>query len=237
MDKAFTGWKERPPPGMTMPDIRILSRALPFAVYMLFLAIEGNIATLAPDFDVRLLYPAKVGAVALLLWAYRNQYGELFVRPDLRWIGLIAPALGALVFILWINLDGGWLEMGGGAGFAPLDAAGAIRWELALPRLAGAALVVPIMEELFWRSFLLRWIDRRDFLTLEPARLSLRAILIASVLFGLEHTLWFAGIVAGLAYGWLYRASGNLWAPIVAHAVTNLMLGVWVLGTGSWSFW
>ena len=222
---------------LTMPDIRILARVLPFAAYMLFLVVEGNIAALLPDFDPRLLYPAKVGAVALLLWIYRAQYVELFVRPDLRWVGLISPALGAVVFVLWINLDGGWLDLGGGAGYTPLDAAGTIRWELALPRLAGAALVVPIMEELFWRSFLLRWIDKHDFLAQEPARLSLRAILIASVLFGLEHTLWFAGIVAGLAYAWLYRASGNLWAPIVAHAVTNLMLGVWVLGTGAWRFW
>jgi CAAX prenyl protease-like protein len=221
---------------MSLTDVRVLSRVLPFALYMAFLAIEGNAATLLPDLDGRWLYPVKVGAVALLLWAYRAHYSELFQRPDVRWVGLISPALGALVFVLWINLEGGWLDLGGGAGFDPRDGA-AIRWELALPRLAGAALVVPIMEELFWRSFLLRWIDKPDFLALEPARLSLRALLIASVLFGLEHTLWFAGILAGLAYGWLYRASGNLWAPIAAHATTNLLLGVWVLSTGSWRFW
>ncbi len=220
-----------------MPDIRVLARVLPFAVYMLFLAIEGNIDTLLPGVDSRLLYPVKVASVALLLWYFRAQYVELRGRPDFRWVGLIAPALGAVVFVLWINLDGGWLDLGGGTGFAPLDDAGAIRWELALPRLAGAALVVPLMEELFWRSFLLRWIDKHDFLALEPVKISLRAILVASVLFGLEHTLWFAGIVAGLTYAWLYRASGNLWAPIVSHAVTNLMLGIWVLATGAWSFW
>lgn len=222
---------------MSLTDARVLSRVLPFALYMAFLAIEGNAAALLPDLDGRWLYPVKVGAVALLLWAYRAHYSELFQRPDARWVGLISPALGALVFVLWINLEGGWLDLGGGAGFDPRDGGGAIRWELALPRLAGAALVVPIMEELFWRSFLLRWIDKPDFLALEPARLSLRALLIASVLFGLEHTLWFAGILAGLAYGWLYRASGNLWAPIAAHATTNLLLGVWVLSTGSWRFW
>jgi uncharacterized protein len=222
---------------MAMTDIRILSRVLPFALYMAFLVMEGNAADLLPDLDARWLYPAKVGAVAVLLWVFRRHYAELFQRPDLRWVAVISPALGALVFVLWINLDGGWLVIGGGGGFDPRDAAGAIRWELALPRLAGAALVVPVMEELFWRSFLLRWIDRHDFLSLQPSRLSLRALLIASLLFGLEHTLWFAGILAGLAYGWLYRASGNLWAPIVSHATTNLMLGIWVLFTAAWSFW
>jgi len=97
--------------------------------------------------------------------------------------------------------------------------------------------VVPLMEELFWRSFLLRWIQQTDFLALAPMQIGLRAILIGSVLFGIEHSLWLAGIVAGLAYAWLYRASGNLWPPIVAHAVTNFSLGVWVLHSGQWQFW
>ena len=220
-----------------MTDIRILSRVLPFAVYMAFLAIEGAVAAQWPGHDGRWIYPVKVGAVTLLLWLYRQQYRELCVRPDARWVGMVAPALGAVVFVLWINLDAGWLSLGGGPGYDPRDAGGAIRWDLALPRMAGAALVVPVMEELFWRSFLLRWIDKPDFLALEPMRITLRALLIASALFGLEHNLWLAGIVAGLAYGWLYRASGNLWAPVVAHATTNLMLGVWVLSTASWSFW
>lgn len=222
---------------MTWTDVRVVSRVAPFAAYMLFLAIEGGVGEVWPDFDPRLLYPLKVGVVAALLWYFRAQYVELFQRPDWRWTALAGPAVGALVFVLWINLDGGWMNLGGGTGYAPLDDAGAIRWELALPRLVGAALVVPLMEELFWRSFLLRWIDKHDFIALEPARLTLRAILVSSVLFGLEHTLWFAGIIAGLAYAWLYRASGNLWPSIVAHGVTNLMLGVWILATGAWSFW
>ncbi len=93
------------------------------------------------------------------------------------------------------------------------------------------------MEELFWRSFLLRWIQMPAFLELAPAQIGLRAMLIGSVLFGIEHSLWFAGIVAGLVYAWLYRVSGNLWPPIVAHAVTNLTLGLWVLYSGQWRFW
>ncbi len=222
---------------MTWTDVRVVSRVAPFAAYIVFLAIEGGVDKVWPDFDSRLLYPLKVGVVAALLWYFRAQYLELFQRPDWRWMALAAPAVGALVFVLWINLDGGWLNLGGGTGYAPLDDAGAIRLELALPRLAGAALVVPLMEELFWRSFLMRWIDKHDFIALEPARVTLQAVLVSSVLFGLEHTLWFAGILAGLAYAWLYRASGNLWPPIVAHGVTNLMLGVWVLATGAWTFW
>jgi len=92
------------------------------------------------------------------------------------------------------------------------------------------------MEELFWRSFLTRWIEKTDFLTVDPKTVSWRSVAIASVVFGAEHHLWLAGIVAGLAYGWLYRRTGNLWTVVVAHAVTNLILEIWVHRTGSWHF-
>jgi CAAX prenyl protease-like protein len=93
------------------------------------------------------------------------------------------------------------------------------------------------MEELFWRSFLLRWVDRSDFMRLDPRTLSLRALVYCAIPFGLEHNLWFAGILAGLAYGLLYRRTGTLWAPVLAHALTNLLLGLWVVRTGNWQFW
>jgi CAAX prenyl protease-like protein len=110
-------------------------------------------------------------------------------------------------------------------------------WALALGRLAGLALVVPVMEEIFWRSFLLRWIERHDFLKVAPQQVRWGALLITTALFALEHNRWLAGAIAGAAYGWVYVRSGNLWVPIVSHAVTNALLGVWILVTGSWHFW
>jgi len=97
--------------------------------------------------------------------------------------------------------------------------------------------VIPVMEELFWRSFLLRWFDQSDFMRLLPRAVSGRALLYCAIPFGLEHNFWFAGILAGLAYGWLYRHTGNLWAPILAHSLTNLLLGIWVVNTGNWQLW
>lgn len=69
------------------------------------------------------------------------------------------------------------------------------------------------------------------------AQQGVRAVLLSSVVFGLEHSQWLAGILAGIAYGWLYLRTGNLWVAIVAHAVTNAGLGIWVLATGAWYFW
>jgi uncharacterized protein len=83
------------------------------------------------------------------------------------------------VFVLWIQLDAPWMTLGEAtASFVPLDAAGAIDWPLVAVRWIGAALMVPVMEELFWRSFLMRWIQRPDFVTVDPHQVSLRAVII-----------------------------------------------------------
>lgn len=108
---------------------------------------------------------------------------------------------------------------------------------MAAVRLAGAALVVPLMEELFWRSFLLRWLVRPDFRRVSLGTFTVQSFLIATVLFGLEHNLWLSGLVAGVAYTALLYRSKNLWSCIVAHGVTNLALGVHVLVTQQWHWW
>jgi CAAX prenyl protease-like protein len=219
-------------------------RTLPFALFILLLAVELGWGTLQPllpvlaDVDERWLYAVKSGVVALaLVWLWRH-YDELGQAP--RQLGglLLAAVLGFAVFGLWINLTQSWMLLGPmGSGFDPRTPEGQIDWGLAGVRLAGSALVVAIVEELFWRSFILRWLDRQDFLRLDPAKISQRALLISSALFALEHTQWFAGFIAGYAYGWLYRKTRNLWLPILAHAITNGVLGLWVLDTGNWQFW
>jgi CAAX prenyl protease-like protein len=215
---------------------------LPFALYIAFLALTGAVtqgsAVLATfPFDVRLIYPYKVGCVALLLGFFWRRYAE-FARPGLQlYEALWGVVVGIGVFLLWISLDQGWMSFGHSAGFDPRTSSGATDWSLALPRLLGAVLVVPVMEELFWRSFVMRWIARPEFLELTPAHVGSRALLVSSVMFGMEHSLWLAGIVAGLVYGWLYIKSKNLWVPVLAHATTNGLLGLWVLQTGQWSFW
>jgi CAAX prenyl protease-like protein len=104
-------------------------------------------------------------------------------------------------------------------------------------RVTGAVLVVPVMEELFWRSFLMRWIDRRGFLEMAPEQVSWVGILASSAVFALAHDLWLAGLLAGVVYALLYRQLGNIWYSIIAHATTNLALAGWVLWRGAWQYW
>lgn len=217
-----------------------LPLALPFVLYIAFLVLEGVARKSFPasaPFDTRLIYPCKVACVALLLVYFWRRYGELATFGLRLHEVLWSVVAGMGVFLLWISLDHGWMSFGRSAGYDPSNLSGDIDWSLALPRLLGATVVVPVMEELFWRSLVLRWIAHPEFMDVPPARVGLRALLICSALFGAGHTLWLAGIVAGLAYGVLYMKSTNLWAPVLAHATTNGLLGLWVLHTGQWSFW
>jgi CAAX prenyl protease-like protein len=227
----------------TVPvDAPMLNRAawpriLPFAAYVLFIVIGDVLERAGAGADVlRWLYPVKIGVVALLLALFWRQYEELrHARPSPK-LALIAAVTGVVVLLLWISLDTGWMVIGSPSGYDP-RVNGEIDWPLVAIRIAGAALVVPVMEELFWRSFLMRWIVSPAFQAVDPAQLGLKSFVITIVLFGLEHNLWLAGSVAGLAYGWLYQRHRNLWSPVLAHAVTNGLLGVWVVATGSWSYW
>ena len=227
---------------MVLPFSRsALVRVVPFVVFMALLALRG----LAPldgswGFDPRWVYAATVGVVTgLMAWWWR-EYGELARQtlPTLR-EAAVAVAVGAAVFVLWINLDAPWMTLNVGAvgPFVPLDAQGRIDWPLLVVRWLGATLMVPLMEELFWRSFLMRWLQQPVFEGLDPRRVGLRAVLLSTFVFVLAHPLWLAAAVAGLAYAGLYVRYGRLWVPVIAHAVTNGMLGVWVVATGNWQFW
>lgn len=215
-----------------------VARIVPFALYMLFIAIADGLGQLGLSAaELRWLYSVKIAAVVMALIAYRRYYSELARCALTAGAALASVATGVVVLVLWIALDAPWMLVGTSAGFDPTDAGGQIDWLLVVIRIAGAALVVPVMEELFWRSFLMRWLTVPQFLTVRPGSVTMVALLITSVLFGLEHHQWFAGVVAGLAYGLLYMRTNNIWAAILAHAITNGLLGIWVVQTTNWAYW
>ncbi|MEO6281354.1 CAAX prenyl protease-related protein [Roseateles sp.] len=215
-----------------------LARCIPFFVFMALLALRGYL----PDslgLDARWIYGGQAFIVAGLLAWYWRGYGELARQnlPDAREAGW-AIVVGIAVFAIWVQLDAPWMQLGTAtASFVPLDAAGQPIWALIALRLAGAALVVPVMEELFWRSFLMRWVQHPGFERVDPQTVGIKAVLLSTFVFTLAHTLWLAAIIAGLAYALLYCKSGKLWTAVIAHAVTNGLLGIWVIRTGRWEFW
>jgi len=213
------------------------ARILPFGVYILFIVLGDVLERVGVSrAELRWLYPVQAGAVLALLAVYWRQYDELHrFALSLKQV-LVAIVTGIVVLVLWVNLDLPWMTIGNAPGYNPTTD-GRVDWLLVAIRIAGAALVVPVMEELFWRSFVMRWVERADFQLVDPARIGFKAFVIPTVLFGFEHNLWLAGIVAGVAYGLLYMRHRNLWSPVLAHAVTNGLLGIWVMATASWQFW
>jgi CAAX protease family protein len=215
-------------------------RIVPFALFVALLALRGAAPTDGSwGIDPRWIYGVTVVAVGGLLAIFWREYGEFArQRRPTAAEALQATAVGLGVFALWIQLDAPWMTIGApSAVFTPLTAAGTIDWPLAAVRWVGATLVVPVVEELFWRSFLMRWIERPVFEGVDPQRVGAKAIVLSTFVFVLAHTMWLAAIVAGLAYAWLYVRSGKLWLPVIAHAATNGALGAWVVTTGNWQFW
>jgi CAAX prenyl protease-like protein len=221
-------------------------RIIPFAGFMIFIGVEEILRFLRShsllsfsEQTIFLLYPVKtLTTVFLLFWLYRR-YSELNWR-DLGRISdtLRSLVLGLVVFVLWINMDWSFGSAGKGAGFNPNLFQDPLIFNLLLVfRLAGAVLVVPLMEELFWRSFMLRYLVDNDFMKIHIGHFTWFSCLATAVLFGLEHHLIFAGIMAGLAYSLLLYRTKSIVQCVFAHAVTNLALGVYVLVSGKWGFW
>jgi CAAX prenyl protease-like protein len=216
-------------------------RVVPFAVFIVFVAFLSLVPHIAPQgaaWDLRWLNVLRAVAVTLVLASFWRGYWELRAVGDVKphqW--LLATGSGLAVFVVWIHFNEGWAVFGDTRGFDPTNRDGGLDLTLASLRLAELALVVPVVEELFWRSFLLRWLDARDFSAADPRRTSTRAFVLTAVLFASEHTLWFAGLIAGLVYNWLYIRTGNLWVPIASHAITNGALGIWIVGTQNWHLW
>ena len=217
-------------------------RIVPYAIYLGFIFVGVGLGALASShpgaaFDARWLYPLQAGAAAAAVAYFWRRYEELRTAPPSAGAVVTAVGVGLGVFAAWVALDANWAVFGETKVAAPLRADGTLDWTLVAPRLVGAALVVPVVEELFWRSFVMRWLDRTDFLRQDPRHVGWRAFVMTAVIYGFAHSFWAAGIVAGLAYGWLYARTANLWAPVIAHAVANLALGVWMVQRGAWHYW
>ncbi len=220
---------------------------MPFAVFMAFIGLTEIAAILAQHAGLALsgpgllfLYPLRVAAAGVLLWVFRSHYSEI-TFSDLRRYGqtLVSLLSGAAVFVAWISLDLSYSFTSALApGYDPnLLPEGGVRFALICIRIVGAVLVVPIMEELFWRSFLTRYLLRGSFLDVEPGTFTLFSFLTSAICFGLEHNLILAGILAGIVYNGILWYTKSISQCIIAHAFTNFLLAWHVLATGKWNLW
>ena len=224
-----------------------LPRILPFAVFMAFIGLDEVLRTVIEHGFIKLevtalyyLYPLKTIVVGYLLYSYRKEYKELRFK-DLSTIPttLLISVVGVLVFMLWIRMD--WTLGTSSAtppGFNPELLPGrAIQITMIFFRIVGAVLVVPLMEELFWRSFLIRYIIDNNFEKVRIGTFTWGSFLLTIILFGAEHHYFYAGIMAGVVYNLILYKTRSLAQCVLAHAVTNLALALYVVFTGKWQFW
>ncbi|MHB8058532.1 MAG: CAAX prenyl protease-related protein [Desulfuromonadaceae bacterium] len=223
-----------------------LPRVLPFVVFMAFIGLDELLRSLIEhgfiQFDataIYYLYPLKTVVVGYLLYRFRKEYNELDFK-DLRSHAttLVVSCVGVLVFLLWIRMDWTLSASATPAGFNPtLLPDVAVRIIMIFFRIIGAVLVVPLMEELFWRSFLIRYIIDTDFEKVKIGTFTWCSFLLTIALFGSEHYYIYAGIMAGVAYNLILYKTRSLAQCVLAHAVTNLALSIYVVFTGKWQFW
>jgi len=209
----------------------------PFLAFIAFLAIEK----LVPG-SPEVLYSLRFIVVSAVLLAVSSKV--IPFRPSYL-LGSIA--MGVAVFLIWIGPDllwpgyrSHWLftNLVTGKAESSLPASAQSNLVFILIRVAGATLLVPILEELFWRGWLMRWLISKNFLTVPLGRYSTEAFWLTAVLFASEHgPYWEVGLAAGILYNWWIMRTGNLADCILAHSVTNACLCAYVLQMGHWQYW
>jgi uncharacterized protein len=209
----------------------------PFAVFMGFLALRSVYPL--PDLTDQIL---RVAVLSLVL---------IFVaRPviDLRaphWIWSLL--IGIAVFFLWIGPDvlfpgyrHFWLFENSILGSAKpgLTTAGQMQPAVLALRAVRAIIIVPIVEELFWRAWLMRWLIAPDFEKIPLGKYVPLAFWVVAILFASEHgSYWDVGLLTGIIYNaWMVK-SKSLGDLILTHAVTNACLSAYVILAGKWEYW
>jgi uncharacterized protein len=214
-----------------------LPYTLPFATLIVLLAV-GPYLRIPPGWG----YPLRTLAVLAVLLVFSR--GVIALRPSRpAWSAL----LGLAVFVIWIAPDllfpayrQHWLFRNALTGPAASAVPAALRANLLFLffRALGSVLLVPIVEELFWRAWLMRRLISPAVEEIPLGAYSVSSFWIVALLFASEHgAYWDVGLAAGIAYNWWMIRTRSLADCIFAHAVTNGCLALYVLSSGRWEFW
>jgi CAAX prenyl protease-like protein len=204
----------------------------PFLIYVGMMALP-----LPPEW----LWPIRFAIVlAVILFVSRP---FLILKPSYAWASI---AIGTVVFLIWIGPDvlfgyrHHWLFENFLFPKAASSLSPALQHDyffLSI-RVMSSVLLVPVLEELFWRGWLMRWLINTDFLKVPLGTYQATSFCVVALLFASEHgSYWDVGLLAGIIYNlWIVRAK-NLADCILAHAVTNGILAIYVLTAGHWEYW
>ncbi|KAA5540401.1 CPBP family intramembrane metalloprotease [Roseiconus nitratireducens] len=165
-------------------------------------------------------------------------------------LGVIVGIVGALLWIgicemqierggiAWLGLSPDWLpEREGVNPWMAFPGAGE-RGVFLILRFVLLVICVPIAEELFMRGFLMRAVEVEDWTRLPLSQIGRTGLVVGTVYAIASHpgeaiaaTLWFSLV------SWLMLRTGRFWNCVLAHAITNLLLGVYVCLFERWWLW
>jgi CAAX prenyl protease-like protein len=209
----------------------------PFAIFVAFLGLAPYLAFLG-----WWEFPLRIGVMIAVLWFFSRDVIDLRVH---HWAATIG--IGVAVLLIWIAPDA---LIPGYRGHWLFQNSITVKLHTSIPqnllsdplvlvlRTIRAVIIVPIVEELFWRAWLMRWIINTDFEKVPLGTYTPQAMWITALLFASEHgPYWEVGLIAGLIYNWWMVRTKSLGDCILAHAVTNGLLCGYVVLTGKWEYW
>ena len=219
---------------------KLTAYVAPMAVFVGFLALVGALHKF--DHSIWLakceywVYPLQTIVCAILLVIFWSQYPLSAPRR-----ALIGVAIGIAVFALWISPQAWFGFAARTEGFNPTIFEGqpAYYWPNLIFRFLRLVVVVPLVEEIFWRGFLLRYLIKEDFESVPLGTFSWLSFSAVTVAFALSHSSedWAAAIATGMLYNAVAYWTKSLSTCVLTHAITNLLLGLWIMRTGQWGFW
>jgi uncharacterized protein len=229
-----------------------LTFLLPFLVYIAAGALEPSPGESPAEFarSYPVFYAIKIAltlAAVAFVWPGYRQF-PLRVSPlailvgivgGALWIGLCMPRLEHTYLLPLLKQVGLGSLMPDRPAFNPFDASydlsAAWAWGFLAVRFFGLAVMVPLTEEFFLRGFMMRFVMERDWWEVPFGTASRLAIVLGTVVPMLSHpgellaaAVWFSFIT------WLMLRTRNIWDCVVAHAITNLILGIYVVISGNW---
>jgi CAAX prenyl protease-like protein len=218
------------------PATKTIEWVGPFAIFAIWLLLDKKLPIANPT--------KEIVRDLVLLASIVGLSRRVLPRTAPHW--LTSVGLGLAVFVVWVAPDyivPGWrqsvLFQNGITGRIKTSIPpGELTTLMLVLRTTRAALIVPVLEELFWRGWLPRWIQDGRVDRIPLGQYTPLAFSATAVLFAAEHgPFWEVGLVAGVIYNWWMRRTRSLGDLMIAHGVTNLALSLYVIATSQWSFW
>jgi CAAX prenyl protease-like protein len=212
----------------------------PFLIFILFLGLSQALdkAGIQPGGlpDMYLVFPLQTLACAALLARFWPAYA--LSAPRKPWL---PAAIGILAFAIWVSPQLLLHQSPRLTGFDPnvLASRPTLYWSEMAARFLRLVIVVPLLEEIFWRGFLLRYFIDEQFETVPFGTYAHIANALVAAGFMFEHSRpdWPAALATGLLYNSVAFRTRSLSSCVLAHALTNALLGAFIMITHQWGFW